>query len=133
LQVASSLGRAQVHLAGSVPFRDGAYCFRGQLGTTMAVAEGQAAAQLCALNLLAQLQRACGGDLGRVTACVKLGVFVNSSPAFEDHPLVGNGGSDLVCAAFGDEVGAHARSAVGVSSLPRGVAVEIDGIFETRV
>ena len=70
-----------------------------------------------------------GGDLGRVKACVKLGVFVNTTPDFTQHPEVANGASDLIAAIFG-EAGRHARAAVGVGSLPRGAAVEVDAIFE---
>jgi len=130
--VASAPGRRIVHLAGSVPFVDGQYAFVGKVGADFSVAEGQEAARLCVLGMLGHLKHACGGDLDKVTACLKLGVFVNCPPDFVDHPVVGNGGSELVVAAFGEAVGAHARAAVGVASLPRGVAVEIDGVFEVR-
>lgn len=106
---------------------DGLIC--GKLGGDMNVAAGQAAAKLCALNLIAQVKAACGGDLDRVTRVVKLGGFVNCTPEFGDHPAVINGASDFMGAVFGD-AGAHARAAVGSSSLPFGVAVEIEGIFQ---
>ena len=101
----------------------------GRLGETMDVAGGQGAARACALNLIAQLKVAAGGDLDRVTRVVRLGGFVNSAPDFTDHPKVINGASDLMVEVFGD-AGRHARAAVGVAALPLGVAVEIDGIFE---
>ena len=101
----------------------------GKLGDDMDVAGGQAAAQVCALNLIAQLKAACGGDLDRLKRVVKLSGFVNSTPDFTDHPAVINGASDFVGEVFG-EAGAHARAAVGCSSLPFGVAVEVEGIFQ---
>ena len=106
---------------------DGLIC--GKLGGDMDVAAGQAAAKVCALNLIAQVKAACGGDLDRVTRVVKLGGFVNCTPDFGDHPAVINGASDFMGVVFGD-AGAHARAAVGSSSLPFGVAVEIEGIFQ---
>ena len=123
----------QWSIAGSVPFENGNYSFVGKVGDTYGVPEGQAAARLCILGMLTHLKNACGGDLDRVKACVRLGVFVNAVPTFTDHPMVGNGGSDLIVDIFGHEIGAHARAAVGVGSLPRGVAVEIDGVFEIEV
>ena len=95
----------------------------------MSVEDGQAAARLCALNLLAQLKAACGGNLDKVRRCVRLGVFVNADGEFARHPEVANGASDLMVAVFG-EAGKHARAAVGAPSLPRGVAVEVEGLFE---
>ena len=102
---------------------------RGKLGENMSLEDGQKAARLCALNLLAQLNAACGGDLNRVTRIVKLTGFLNSTPDFSQHPQVVNGASDLFAELFGD-AGKHARAAVGSSSLPMGVAVEVEGIFE---
>lgn len=101
----------------------------GKLGADMDVAAGAAAAQTCALALLAQVNAALDGDLGRLKRVVKLGAFVNSTPDFTDQPKVVNGASDLLADLLGD-AGRHARSAVGVAALPFGVAVEIDGIFE---
>ena len=101
----------------------------GRLGDTLTVEEGQAAARLCGLNILAQLKAACDGDLDRVRRCVRLGGFVACAPDFTDHPKVINGASDLMVEVFG-EAGRHARAAVGAPSLPLGVAVEIDAIFE---
>jgi len=103
----------------------------GKLGDTMSVEQGQEAAKICALNLLAQLKAACGGDLDRLVQVVKLGGFVNATPDFGDHPAVINGASNLIGDLLGP-IGAHARAAVGCVSLPFGVAVEIDGIFQVR-
>ena len=103
----------------------------GRLGDSMRIEDGQAAAQLCAINLIAQLRVACGGDLSRLVRVVKLGGFVCATPDFTDIPKVINGGSDLMVAVFGD-AGRHARSAIACPSLPLGAAVEIDGVFEVR-
>ena len=95
----------------------------------MSLEDGVAAARVCGLNLIAQLKAACGGDLSRVKRVVKLGGFVNSAPTFFDQPKVINGASDLMVEVFG-EAGKHSRAAVGSPSLPLGVAVEVDGVFE---
>jgi enamine deaminase RidA (YjgF/YER057c/UK114 family) len=104
---------------------------RGRLGADLDVAAGAAAAQGCAVSLLAQLRNAVGGEWGRVVRAVKLTGFVNSTPDFTDQPRVINGASDFLVAVMG-EAGRHARSAVSAASLPLGVAVEIEGIFEIR-
>jgi enamine deaminase RidA (YjgF/YER057c/UK114 family) len=101
----------------------------GKLGDGLTIEQGQAGARACALALIAQLRAACGGDLDRLRRVVKLTAFVNCTPDFTDQPQVVNGASDLMVAVFGD-AGRHARAAVGAPSLPLGVAVEIEGIFE---
>jgi enamine deaminase RidA (YjgF/YER057c/UK114 family) len=111
-----------------VPFLDGKYPYVGKVGDTVSFEDAQKAARLCALNILGHLQVALG-DLDRVTACVRVGGFVNAVPNFRDHPKVINGASDLIVEVFG-EAGRHARTAVGVGSLPNNVAVEVDAIFE---
>ena len=120
-----------VFVSGQVPMAGGAPQFIGRLGENITMDDGKAAAKLCALNVLAQLKAACGGDLDRVTRCVKLGVFVNAISGFTQQPEVANGASDLIASVFGD-AGKHARAAVGAGSLPRGVAVEVDAVFEIR-
>lgn len=117
-----------VHISGQITMENGELKFVGKLGKDFQVEDGQKAARLCALNLVAQLKSAIG-DLDKVTRVVKLNAFVNSDPSFTDQPKVVNGASDTMVEIFGD-AGKHARSAVGVASLPLGVAVEIDGIFE---
>ena len=106
---------------------DGLIC--GKLGADLSLDDGVAAARACALALIAQLRAACGGDLTRLRRVVKLTGFVNCTPDFTDQPKVVNGASDLMVAVFG-EAGRHARAAVGAPSLPLGVAVEIEGVFE---
>ena len=101
----------------------------GRLGEDMAVEEGALAAKACGISLLAQVRKACHGDLEKVKRVVKLTGFVNSTADFTDQPKVINGCSDLMVAVF-DKLGPHARSAVGVASLPMGVAVEIEAIFQ---
>ena len=101
----------------------------GKLGADMDVEAGAAAAKTCAISLLAQLKAACGGDIERLVRVVKLVGFVNSTADFTDQPKVINGASDFLVEALGDR-GRHARSAVSAASLPLGVAVEIEGIFE---
>ena len=119
-----------VFISGQISQLDGAL-IRGKLGADMDLAAGALAARSCALSLLAQMKRACGGDLDRVARVVKLTGFVNSTPDFTDQPKVINGCSDLLVDVFGD-AGRHARSAVSAPSLPLGVAVEVEAIIELR-
>lgn len=118
-----------IFVAGQICQWNGERRHVGRLGGGISIAEGQQAARLCALNILAQLRVACGGDLDRVRRCLRLGGFVNCAPDFTDMPQVINGASDLMVAIFGD-IGRHARLAVGASSLPGGLAVEIEATFE---
>jgi enamine deaminase RidA (YjgF/YER057c/UK114 family) len=118
-----------VFIAGQISQWNGERRFVGKLGAAISVADGQQAARLCALNIIAHLQVAAGGDLDRVRRCLRLGGFVNCTPDFTDMPQVVNGASDLMVEVFGD-AGRHARAAVGTSSLPGGVAVEVEAIFE---
>jgi enamine deaminase RidA (YjgF/YER057c/UK114 family) len=118
-----------VFVSGQVTLADGAFKFQGKLGRDVSLEEGQAAARLCAVNIISQLKAACDGDLDRVVRIVKLGGFVNSMPDFTDQPKVINGASDLMVEVFG-EAGRHARAAVSAGSLPVGVAVEIDAVAE---
>jgi enamine deaminase RidA (YjgF/YER057c/UK114 family) len=120
-----------LHIAGQVPVRDGQFRWVGKLGQEFTLEQGQEAAREVALNVLAQVKAALEGDLDRVVRVVKLNGFVNCLPDFVSQPQVMNAASDLMVQAFG-EAGRHARSAVGVASLPFGVAVEIDGIFEVN-
>lgn len=118
---------AQLYVSGQVSAGpDG--LVKGRLGETLSLEQGQAAARLCAINLITQCKAALG-DLSRVKRVVKLGGFVNADPSFEEIPQVINGCSDLMVDVFG-EAGRHARSAVSSPVLPLGVAVEVDGVFE---
>lgn len=118
-----------VTISGQICAWNGELRHIGKLGGGIAIPEGREAARLCALNILAHLRTACGGDLDRVRRCLRLGGFVNCTPEFTDMPQVVNGASDLIVEVFGD-LGRHARAAVGVSSLPAGVAVEVEATFE---
>jgi enamine deaminase RidA (YjgF/YER057c/UK114 family) len=115
-------------VAGQLPFRNGQVAVVGRVGEDVSLEQGQKAARICALNLLAQAKAACG-DLDGLARCLKLGGFVSCGPAFTEHAAVVNGASDLMVEAMG-EAGRHARFAVGCASLPRGAAVEVEAIFE---
>lgn len=117
------------HVSGQVSFVDGVL-LKGRLGEDVTLEQGIEAAQGCGLMILAQLKAALG-SLERVERVVKLGAFINSTADFTDQPKVANGASELMVAVFG-EAGKHARSAVGVPSLPLGVAVEVDAIVAVR-
>lgn len=117
-----------VYVSGQIPINvDGLVI--GKLGDDFSVDEGYVAAKLCSVNLIAQLKAACGGDLDQLVRVIKLTGFVNATQDFTDHPKVINGASDLMVEVFGEQ-GRHARAAVGSSSLPLGVAVEVEGIFQ---
>lgn len=118
-----------VFLAGQICEWNGEVRFAGQIGEAHDLAAGQKAAELCALNLLAALRLALDGDLDRVVCCHRLGGFVYAQPGYPDVPKVVNGASDLMFAVFGER-GRHARTAVGVATLPAGASVEVDAIFE---
>ncbi|KAA2211729.1 RidA family protein [Teichococcus oryzae] len=122
------LSGALVVVSGQVPMRDGKVAYSGKLGSTVSQEIGQQAAQLCLVNVLAQLKAALG-DLDRVRRVVRLGGFIACTPEFTAHAAVMNGASDLAVAVFGD-LGRHARSTIGVPSLPMDAAVEVEGMFE---
>ena len=117
-----------VHVSGQISANaDGMIC--GKLGDGFSVEQGAEAARFCAISLLAKVKAACGGDIEKLVRVIKLTGFVNSTQDFGDQPKVINGASDFLVEALGDK-GRHARSAVSAASLPFGVAVEIEGIFE---
>jgi len=117
-------------VAGQLPIWNGERRFAGKLGREISVEDGQQAARICGLNLLAQVHSAVG-DLDRLQRCVRLGGFVNCIDSFVDQPQVVNGCSNLIVEILGDQ-GRHARTAVGVNVLPFNLAVEVDGVFEVR-
>jgi enamine deaminase RidA (YjgF/YER057c/UK114 family) len=119
-----------LHVSGQISQGPDGF-IKGRLGADMTLEQGAEAAKRCAISLLAQVRRACDGDLSRLVRVVKLTGFVNSTADFTDQPKVINGASDFLVAALGD-AGRHARSAVSAASLPFGVAVEIEGIFQIR-
>ena len=120
---------SHIYISGQVPFVDGKPAFIGRLGETISEEDGIKAAQVCALNILAQANAALGGEWGEIKRLIKLGGFVNCTPDFTNHPKIINGASDLMVTTMG-KAGQHTRFAVGATSLPFGVAVEIDAIFE---
>ena len=118
-----------VYVSGQVPFVNGGLQVTGKVGDTVTIEQAAGEARICAINLLAQLKHACGGDLSRVVQVVKLGGFVACTNDFTDQPEVMNGASNLMVDAFG-EAGRHARFAIGTNALPRGTCVEVEGIFQ---
>ncbi|MEI9888158.1 MAG: RidA family protein [Rhizomicrobium sp.] len=118
-----------VYISGQITLADGGLKYVGTVGKELTLEDGKEAAKLCAVNVLAQVKAACGGDLERVRRVVKVTVFVNAVPGFAQHPEVANGASDLFVAVFGD-AGRHARAAVGAGSLPRNVATEVEAVIE---
>ncbi len=118
-----------IFVSGQIPFLNGQEMHLGRVGDNLSVDDGVNAAQACALNILAQVNEAVNGDWSIISCCIKLGGFVNCTDDFIDQPLVINGASNLIVNVMGG-AGKHARFAVGARSLPLGVAVEIDAIFE---
>lgn len=118
-------------ISGQLPMEQGKLRYTGKLGKDFTVEDGQMAARMCALNLLAQIKAACGNDLDRVARCVKLGVFVNADAGFTESHLVANGASNLIVEVFGD-LGKHTRTTICVSELPLGAAVEVDAVFAVK-
>jgi len=120
-----------VFISGQIPSWNGKVNYIGKVGRDFSIEDGQKAAHLCALNILAHLKRACEEDWTQVIRCVRLGGFIHSTDDFKEHPQVMNGASDLMVAIFGEK-GHHARLAVGVNALPLGVSVEIEAVFEVK-
>jgi enamine deaminase RidA (YjgF/YER057c/UK114 family) len=120
-----------VVVSGQVPALDGAIAYTGKVGVEVSEADGRAAARLCLINVLAQLNVALEGDLDRVVRVIRLGGFIAAAPSFTRHAIIMNGASDLAVEVFG-ESGRHARSTIGVPSLPGDAAVEVEGMFEVR-
>ncbi|CCW63730.1 unnamed protein product [Phytomonas sp. EM1] len=123
------ISAGQLHISGQLPKGEDGNLIVGQLGTNLSVDEGQRAARLCGISIVSQIKAALG-DLDRVKKVVKINCFVNSSGEFTGQPAVANGCSDVLVNIFGEEVGKHARCAVGMAQLPLGAAVEVDAIVE---
>ena len=119
-----------IFISGQLPITKDGKLIKGKIGKDLTLEDGQKAAKFCAINILAQAKKAAGGDLDKIKSCIKITGFVNSTDDFFDQPKVINPTSELLSAVFGDQ-GKHARAAVSANSLPLGVAVEIDAIFET--
>ncbi len=127
--VAVAVAGDLIFISGQVSFNKDGKLIKGKIGKELNIEQGQEAAKYCALNLLAQLKKACNGNLDRVKKCIKITGYVNSIDTFIDQPKVINGASDLISNVFGEK-GKHARAAVSASSLPLGAAVEVEGIFQ---
>ena len=127
--VAIKIAGNLLYISGQISMNDKSELIKGKLGKELNTKEGYDAAQRCALNIIAQAKKACGGDLSKIKSCIKLTGFVNSTDDFIEQPKVINGASDLIASVFGD-IGKHSRAAISVNSLPLGVAVEVEAIFE---
>ena len=119
-----------IFISGQLPIDSNGKILKGKIGRELSLEDGQRAAKLCVLNILAQAKKAVSDDLEKIKGCIKITGFVNSADDFVDQPKVINPASELLSAVF-DDKGKHARAAVSTNSLPLGVAVEIDAIFET--
>ena len=119
-----------IFISGQLPITKDGELIKGKIGKDLSLEDGQRAAKFCAINILAQAKKAVGGDLNKIKGCIKITGFVNSTDEFIDQPKVINPASELLSAVF-DDNGKHARAAISTNSLPLGVAVEIDAIFET--
>ena len=119
-----------IFISGQLPIGPDGKAIKGKIGKELSLEDGQKAAKFCAINILAQVKKAVGGDLDKIKGCIKITGFVNSADDFVDQPKVINPASELLSAVFGNN-GKHARAAVSTNSLPLGVVVEIDAIFET--
>jgi len=117
------------YISGQLPIDENGKMIKGKIGKDLNIEDGQKAAKLCMINILAQIKKATNGDLEKVKNCIKINGFVNSSDDFIDQPKIVNPASEILSSLFG-ETGKHARAAVSVNSLPLGAAVEIDAIFE---
>jgi|TARA_B100000945_G_C20232404_1_gene525930 enamine deaminase RidA (YjgF/YER057c/UK114 family) len=118
-----------LYISGQISINEKGELIKGKLGKDLKTEEGYEAAKRCGLSIVSQVKKACGDDLSKVKSCVKLTGFVNSTEDFTDQPKVINGASELIVSIFGD-AGMHTRAAVSTNSLPLGVSVEVDAIFE---
>jgi len=127
--VAAKFSGKMLFISGQISIDENGELIKGKLGKDLNIEEGYSSAKRCALSIVAQVKKACNDDLSKIKSCVKLTGFVNSTEDFVDQPKVINGASDLIASIFG-EAGMHTRAAVSTNSLPLGVAVEVDAIFE---
>ena len=129
--IATKIAGKFLYISGQISMNDKGELIRGKLGKELRTEDGHNAAKRCALSIIAQAKKACNEDLSKIKSCVKLTGFVNSTDDFVEQPKVINGASDLIALVFGD-IGMHTRAAVSSNSLPLGVAVEVDVIFELK-
>ena len=129
--VASKISGKMLFISGQISIDENGQLIKGKVGKDLNTEEGYKAAKRCALSIVAQVKKACNDDLSIIKSCIKLTGFVNSTDDFVEQPKVINGASDLIATIFG-EAGMHTRAAVSINSLPLGVAVEVDAIFELK-
>ena len=129
--VAAKIVGKLLYISGQISMNASGELIKGKVGKDLDTEAGYNAAKRCALSIVAQVKKACDNDLSKVKSCVKLTGFVNSTDEFIDQPKVLNGASDLIASVFGD-AGMHTRAAVSTNSLPLGVSVEVDAIFELK-
>jgi len=129
--IATKISGKMLFISGQISIDENGELIKGKLGKDLNTESGYSAAKRCALSIVAQVKKACDNDLSKIKSCVKLTGFVNSTEDFIEQPKVINGASDLIASIFGD-AGMHTRAAVSTNSLPLGVAVEVDAIFELK-
>ena len=129
--VATKTSGKMLFVSGQISIDETGQLIKGKVGKDLDTEAGYNAAKRCALSIIAQVKKACNNDLSKVKSCVKLTGFVNSTDEFIDQPKVLNGASDLIASVFGD-AGMHTRAAVSTNSLPLGVSVEVDAVFELK-
>ena len=129
--VATTISGKMLFISGQISIDENGQLIKGKIGKDLNTEAGYNAAKRCALSIIAQVKKACGDDLSKIKSCIKLTGFVNSTEDFIDQPKVINGASDLIASIFGND-GMHARAAVSTNSLPLGVSVEVDAIFELK-
>ncbi len=127
--VATKITGKLLFISGQISMNENGELIKGKVGKELNTDDGYAAAKRCALSIVAQAKKACNGDLSKIKSCIKLTGFVNSTDDFIDQPKVINGASDLIASIF-EDAGMHTRAAVSTNSLPLGVSVEVDAIFE---
>ena len=129
--VAIKISGKLLYISGQISIDDKGELIKGKLGKDLKTEDGYNAAKRCGLSIVSQAKKACNGDLSKIKSCIKLTGFVNSADDFIEQPKVINGASDVIASIFGD-IGMHTRAAVSTNSLPLGVAVEVDAIFEIK-
>ena len=129
--VATKIIGKMLFISGQISIDESGQLIKGKVGKDLNTEAGYEAAKRCALSIIAQVKKACDNDLSKVKSCIKLTGFVNSTDSFTEQPKVINGASDLIASIFGD-IGIHTRAAVSTNSLPLGVSVEVDAIFELK-
>ncbi|WP_415300995.1 RidA family protein [Candidatus Pelagibacter sp. Uisw_134_02] len=127
--VATKIIGKMLFVSGQISIAENGELIKGKIGKELTTEDGYQAAKRCGLNIIAQVKKSCEGDLSKIKSCIKLTGFVNSTENFTEQPKVINGASDLIVSVFG-EAGMHTRAAVSTNSLPLGVSVEVDAIFE---